>query len=112
MAASLAVYVRQGNGHHPGAAATVTTASLAEFAILVRDLSERSKRNAAAAAMWQARAEMLAGQVERLQLALEAPKPDSPEIAPQCDSEGPVVETIHHTSSEPMRARPWWAFWR
>jgi hypothetical protein len=41
---------------HPGASATVAPASLAAFATLVRDITERSERNAAAAAMWQAHA--------------------------------------------------------
>jgi hypothetical protein len=60
--------------------------------------------------MWQARAEMLAGQVERLQLALEAPKPDSPEIAPQRDSEASAVATTQ-PSSETAKRAPWWRFW-
>jgi hypothetical protein len=61
--------------------------------------------------MWQARAEMLAGQVERLQLALEAPKPETAEIAPQSPSDNDAVEPTQ-TSSETAQARPWWAFWR
>jgi excisionase family DNA binding protein len=81
------------------------------LAQLLADAQAELVRKAEAAAMWQARAEMLAGQVERLQLALAAPKPNSSEIAPQRDSEHAAVEPAQ-TSSEPPQARPWWAFWR
>jgi hypothetical protein len=46
------------------------------------------------------------------QLALPAPVTSTvPEIAPQRDSEAPVVEPTQ-TSSETPQARPWWRFWR
>jgi hypothetical protein len=109
--ATLAGGDHQGNGHHPGVSATVTTATLDAFATLVRDLSDRSERNAAAAAMWQARAELLAGQVERLQLALDAPR----EPASQ---ERPISSDSEHAADEPpetpaatAHGRPWWRLW-
>jgi hypothetical protein len=75
------------------------SADLSELVALVRELIPKAE----AAAMWQARAEMLAGQVERLQLALEAPKPDSPEIAPRADSERVASETTQTPSEHSRR---------
>jgi hypothetical protein len=54
-------------GAAPGNPAGVEAGYLAD---LVRQLAERAEANAAAAAMWQARAEHLAGQLEQLQKAL------------------------------------------
>lgn len=45
--------------------------------------------------------------LQEAQLALEAPKPDSPEIDPRVDSVGPVVEPTP-TSSDPRPSTPWW----
>ena len=41
--------------------------------VLIREAQERAERNAAAAAMWQARCELLAGQLADAQRALQAP---------------------------------------
>jgi hypothetical protein len=88
---------RHSNGHQSGASATVTPASLAAFATLVRDITERSERNAAAAAMWQARAEFLASQLEQAQLALAAPKEPS---------DNDAVETPQRPAMSSWRR--WW----
>jgi hypothetical protein len=53
---------------------------------------------AEAAAVWQARAEFLAGQLEQAQRALEAPKAE-----PAATEPTPATETV----SEPA-TRPWW----
>jgi len=56
---------------------------------------------AEAAAMWQARAEMLASQLDQVQLALEAPKAE-------------LVATASTPAAEAVSApavRPWWRFW-
>jgi excisionase family DNA binding protein len=106
-------------GMLPGTVPTVVGSTLGSAAMhveapllaqLLADAQAELVRKAEAAAMWQARAEMLAGQVERLQLALEAPKPDSPEIAPQRDSEASAVATTQ-PSSETAKRAPWWRFW-
>lgn len=86
-------------------------AGVVELVGLVDRLQSDLVHKAEAAAMWQARAEMLAGQVERLQLALEAPKSDTAEIASGSPPDNATVEPTQ-TSSETPQARPWWAFWR
>jgi hypothetical protein len=91
--ASVADAARQTDGHYAGTTATVTATSLAELTTLVRDLGERSERNAAAAAMWQARAEMLAQQLQQAQLALAAPgEADSFKNTPGSPSDVAAVE--------------------
>jgi hypothetical protein len=102
---------RQADDRHRDKLVTVTP-PLTELVNLLAGTQAELVRTTAAAAMWQARAEMLAGQVERLQLALEAPKPTMSEVAPQHNSEGLTVEPTPPRSSETPQARPWWAFWR
>jgi hypothetical protein len=112
VAATVADGIHQTNGHHPGTAATVTPATLAQFAALVRDLSERSERNAAAAAMWQARAELLAvqlGQAQERIKALEAPINDAYEMRIGGPPDAAVAETAHESHERERRA--WWRFW-
>jgi len=104
VSATVADAGRQANGHHPGASATVTPASLAEFATLVRDLSERSERNA-----WQARAEHLSSQLDQAQRALPAPMVDNLEIASGRDSAHATDKPTQQTS-EPKQ-RGWLARW-
>jgi hypothetical protein len=95
-----------------GDATVMVTPPLAELVSLVRDTQTQLLQATAAAAMWQTRAEMLSNQVERLQLALEAPKePASPERPQTSDSEGVAVEPTQTSSASPKRA-PWWAPWR
>jgi hypothetical protein len=72
------------------------------LAQLVRDFQQEALRQTQAAALWQARAEFLAGQLEQAQtdlLALKAPEP-----VPTQDAE--VAATL---TQEPRR--PWWRFW-
>jgi hypothetical protein len=67
-----------------------TSASLSELVALVRDLLPKAE----AAAMWQARAEMLANQLEQAQLALAAPKEPTSHQRPFLgDSEGVAQRT-------------------
>jgi excisionase family DNA binding protein len=90
------------NGH--GAEAS---AELSDLVALVRELIPKAE----AAAMWQARAEFLASQLEHAQLALAAPKADSPEIAPGRDSDALATEPTQTPAKGPQRA-PWWMPWR
>jgi hypothetical protein len=54
---------------------------------LIRELKADAMTKAEAAAMWQARAEFLAGQLADAQLALEAPKPETaPEPTPPAEA--------------------------
>jgi hypothetical protein len=69
-------------------------------------------RCTAAAAMWQARAEHLAGQLEQAQLALAAPKEPASQNRPfLADSDGVSVEPTQTPAKTPQRV-PWWAIWR
>ena len=82
---------------------------LLEALRLVRELQQQNVELAGAAGMWQARAEFLAGQVDQLQRALEAPR--QPEPAPGftgANSDGTPVEPAR-PSTKPKR--PWWRFW-
>lgn len=96
-------------GSMPGSSAMhVVEAPL--LAKLLTDTQAELVRKAEAAAMWQARAEHLASQVEQLQRALPAPSPERPFSG---DSE--------HAASEPTQTpserrngrngRSWWRFW-
>jgi hypothetical protein len=76
------------------------------LADLVRQLAERAEANAAAAAMWQARAQHLADQLEQLQHALPSASTQRPVSG---DSEHVVAETTQRPSPSPKRA--WWRFW-
>jgi len=77
------------------------------LAQLLADTQAELVRTAAAAGMWQARAEHLSDQVEQLQHALPEP---IPQLRPQTrDSEGLSVEptqTPHET-----KRRPWLLRW-
>ena len=69
---------------------------------LVREVQADAMSKAESAAMWQARAEMLAAQLDQAQLALEAPKAE-----PVATEPTPAIEAV----SEPV-TRPWWRrFW-
>jgi excisionase family DNA binding protein len=82
------------------------------LAQLLADAQAELVRKAEAAAMWQARAEFLAGQLEQAQLALAAPKqPASQERPFLRDSEGVPVESTQTPARTPQRA-PWWMPWR
>jgi excisionase family DNA binding protein len=76
---------------------------------LVREAQMDAVSKAEAAAMWQARAEFLAGELQqaREQLALMAPKAEPvQEMTPIGVETAPEPEAI----SEPARA-PWWRRW-
>jgi excisionase family DNA binding protein len=79
------------------------------LADLVRQLAERAEANAAAAAMWQARAEHQAERDQALEQLRALPAPEGSEIAPQRDSAQRANEA-GQTSAQPAR-RAWWAFW-
>lgn len=96
---------RHANDRHPAGSVTVTP-PLAELVALIRDLQADVVSKAEAAAMWQARAEYLATQVEQLQRAL----PDPSKNALRVDSDGLSIETTR-TSSETPRRAPWWRRW-
>lgn len=93
------------DGTHSNGAMHVEAPLLAQ---LLANTQAELVRTAAAAAMWQARAEHLGDQVEQLQRALPSPSPERPFLA---DSEGVPSEPTQ-TSSEAHNGRPWWAFWR
>jgi len=69
---------------------------------LIRELKSDAMSKAESAAMWQARAEMLLGQVQQLQMALEAPKPEPVTVEPSPETE----------AAPEGEAKPWWKFWR
>jgi len=94
----------QDTGQVQGDMAGVATVDNGHLALveLVRELKTEVVQNAAAAAMWQARAEMLAAQLDQAQLALEAPKSE-----PMPPEPTPAAEAM----LEPAR-RAWWRrFW-
>lgn len=94
----------------PSSAAMHVEAPL--LARLLADTQAELVRTAGAAAMWQARAEFLAGQLEQAQLALAAPKePASQERPFLSDSDAVAVDPTQTSSQTPQRA-PWWQFWR
>jgi hypothetical protein len=75
-------------------------AEAGHLAALLREAQAEALRRAEAAAMWQARAEMLAGQLEQAQTelrALKAPDAGPPAAAPPAPEQEP-----------PKR---WWRFW-
>ncbi len=77
-----------------------------------RPTAIRPVAKAEAAAMWQARAEFLAGQLEQVQLALQAPARNASQERPFLrDSEGLSIEPTQTPSKTPPRA-PWWMPWR
>jgi len=96
--------VRNGDDRHRDTTVTVTP-PLTELVSLVRDTQAQLLQATAAAAMWQARAEHLASQLEQAQRAL--PEPVSSGRPQTSDSEGLSVEPTQ-TLSEAPRARPWW----
>ena len=77
---------------------------------------ERARRDAQAkaeaAALWMARAELLAAQLQQAQdriRALEAPREPTPaEIVPGGPTDGLTVETAEGLAPP---KRPWWRFW-
>jgi hypothetical protein len=87
-------------------------AGVVELVDLVDRLQSDLVAKAEAAAMWQARAEFLASQLEQAQLALAAPRePASPERTISSDSEHVASEPTQ-TPSEHRNGRPWWQVWR
>jgi excisionase family DNA binding protein len=85
------------NGRHRSGQRTADTA-LVE---LVRDLKAELVAKAEAAAMWQARAEFLAGQLEQAQRALEAPKAETVNVEPAAADEATPAPAT----------RRWWRRW-
>jgi excisionase family DNA binding protein len=83
------------------------------LADLVRQLAERAEANAAAAAMWQARAQFLQDQVEQLQRAL--PAPSDPDPSPARAGAESVGFTEQPAPGRPeQNKRAWWRalrFW-
>jgi excisionase family DNA binding protein len=97
------------DGAHSSAAMHVEAPLLAQ---LLADAQAELVRKAEAAAMWQARAEFLAGQLEQAQLALAAPKEMASHQRPQIsDSDGLTAETTQTPATTPQRV-PWWLPWR
>jgi hypothetical protein len=96
----------------PNLAPTVDGVGLVELVHLVDRLQRDVVARTEAATLWQARAEMLASQLEQAQLALAAPKEPTPQERPFLrDSEGSTVEPIQ-TPTTARTGRPWWALWR
>jgi excisionase family DNA binding protein len=94
-------------GGHVGGVSTQAAQALeaGHLAQLVRDFQAEALRQTQAAAMWQARAEFLASQLEEAQQqvrALEAPKLAAP-LPTQS------AEVGQAPGQEPRR--PWWRFW-
>ena len=90
---------------------------LGEMVALVRDLQAELLRRTEAATAWQLRAEMLAGQVQQLQAALEAPKAAHDEqTSIECLGElNATVMAPEPTPPDGAVSRPstrrWWRFW-
>ena len=93
-----------GDGATPG---VMPGNAMPELVTLLRDTQAELLRKAEAAAMWQARAELLASQLEQAQRALAAPREPLPE-APEHSAVGPAGGT---TQQPAERQRPWWRFW-
>jgi hypothetical protein len=106
--ATVASASRHADDRHGDATVTVTP-PLAELVSLVRDTQAELMRSTAAAAMWQARAEFLASQLEQAQLALAAPKePASQERPFSGDSDAMATEP---TQPSTKTRRQWWRIW-
>jgi hypothetical protein len=91
---------------------TPTHAPLGDLVAMLPELTERAERNAAAAALWQGRAQVLEaelGQAREQLRALPAPPPGVPQDAPQRESDAATVEPVQDPATP--RRRPWWAFW-
>jgi excisionase family DNA binding protein len=102
--------VSLGNGATVGS--TPMHAPLGDLVAMLRELTERAERNAAAAALWQGRAQVLEAELAqaREQLrALPAPPPDMPQDAPQRESGAVSPEPTPPPAAG--RRRPWWRFW-
>lgn len=94
-----------------GGTGSAVSVDLSELVHLVAKLQADVVSKAEAAAMWQARAEMLAAQLEQAQRALPAPQPPQPaQDAPRGDSVAPRYPEAS-VSATALR-RPWWMFWR
>lgn len=79
------------------------SADLSALVDLVRELLPKAE----AAAMWQARAEHLANQLEQAQRALPEP---TPQIRPQTSDSKSL--SLEPTQTPPeARRRPWWRVW-
>jgi hypothetical protein len=97
-----------------------SSSELIEALRLIQHLQEGMVAKAEAAAMWQARAEMLSFQLQGAQETirmLEAPKPQASEavMVPESPQEEPETaenrEVVAEASSEPQQ--PWWRrFWQ
>jgi excisionase family DNA binding protein len=96
----------------PSADPSAIGPAMLELVHLVAQLQSDVVQKAEAAAMWQSRAEFLAGQLEQAQLALAAPKEPTPsKIGHTSDSVGVSVEPTQTPAKTPQRA-PWWMPWR
>jgi hypothetical protein len=101
--ATVASGLRHPDDRNGDATATVTP-PLAELVSLVRDTQAELVRTAAAAAMWQARAEHLGAQVEQLQRALPAPTLTEEPLG------GPSATSVSEPTREPSKngLGRWW----
>ncbi len=101
-------------GLTPTLAPTVDGAGLGALVDLVDRLQRDVVARTEAATLWQARAEMLAAQLQQAQqriLALEAPKEPDPAENTRSEPIDAFRSDVAPEPDEPKR-RAWWAFWR
>jgi len=95
-----------GSASPPGSSAPsvapAPTAGMSELVNLVDKLQHEKAELAAQNGFLQARLQLLQDQLERAQLALEAPKPEPVTVEPT-----PELE-----AAPEGEAKPWWKFWR
>jgi excisionase family DNA binding protein len=103
-------------GTGPTVGSPPTHAPLGDLVAMLRELTERAERNAAAAALWQGRAQVLEAelaqareQLRALPAGSPAPPPHVPQDAPQRESGTPTPEPVQEPARP--RHRPWWRLW-
>ena len=94
-------------GTSPTQHAYAPAPGVVELVQLVSKLQADVVAKAEAAAMWQARAEVLASQLEQAQRALEAPK--EPDPSPGFTGSPPANGTVEVAQEPPKRKR--WRWW-
>jgi hypothetical protein len=88
-------------------AAPMQQLNLDPLAQLVRDLKTELVQKAEAAAMWQARAELIAAELSQARETIKALQ--APATTPTAPAPAPIMPAT--AEAEPPASRPWWRFW-
>ena len=96
---------------HDGEQATGHDNSQDSLLTLVRELKTELVQTAAAASMWQARAEMLGHRLRALEAPQETPT-DGPQSRQDAREMAPSSGVASSTAPAPSRAGSWWERWR